>query len=120
MRELLTRIRAVLRRYEGGGATVVQGPSMAWRLALVLALLTYGAQKLGESSALVSDGIAILWPPNAIAITFLLVTPATIWPWLLLVGAAKLSLEPALGLGAPQTLIDTIEIVTVAACVRWR
>ena len=67
-----------LRLYRG---QELQRPHIAALLMLLFSLAYVLAAKLGTSTSLPPEGIAILWPPNAIVLLALLYIDRTRW-WL--------------------------------------
>ena len=87
-------------------------------LALLVALLSYGAAWLGHAIVLSKQGVSVLWPANAFLVSVLLLVPRRTWPVLIPAGLAgfiahDLQFGFAPGTIALLNLADTIEILIV-------
>jgi len=92
-------------------------------LALATALAYYFGTKLGFLLTPASTPIGTLWPPNAILLAVLLLTPTRIWVFLL-VGVLPAHLLAQLGAGVPPAgaigwfCSNAGEALVGAACIR--
>jgi two-component system sensor kinase FixL len=73
--------------------------------ALLLAAAYYFGAKLGLALTLSPHPISTLWPPNAILLSALLLSPVRSWPWFVLATfPAHLAVEHAAGIPMPMVL----------------
>src|SRR5438309_10947985 len=92
-------------------------------LALATALAYYFGTKFGYLFTPASTPIGTLWPPNAILLAALLLTPTRIWVFLLL-GVLPAHLLAQLGAGVPPATAigwfcsNAGEALVGAACIR--
>lgn len=54
-----------------------------WRFSLLIACLYFLGAKTGVYGSILVEGITIIWPPNAILLAALLVSPYRHWLWIL-------------------------------------
>jgi signal transduction histidine kinase len=87
-------------------------------LALLVTLVTYLASRLGATMVVSSLGLSVLWPPTALLVAAMLLTPRSSWLWLIpagLAGAAIENLQLGFTLGATGLFIlaNTIEFLII-------
>lgn len=79
---------------------------------------------IGLEQTITPDGIAILWPANAVLLTALLQTHRSDWPLLAFVGliafsAASLSASFPLWSVSLFALVNLLEVLIAATLIRW-
>lgn len=98
-----------------------------WRVggtALLVALAYYLGAKIGFALTLQPHPVSVLWPPNAILLAALLLTPLRIW-WVILLAAFPAHLAAQLQSSVPPTMIlcwfisNSCEALIGAGCVRY-
>lgn len=84
-------------------------PSRAWLTALLTGIAYYLGAQFGVKASIMSEGIAIFWPPNAILLTALLLSPPRRWPWhLLAIIPAEIAADvPTFSLGQALLFVAT-------------
>jgi len=101
--------------------------SFDWRvaaLALSVALAYYLGAKIGFALTLQPHPVSVLWPPNAILLAALLLTPVRFW-WVILLAAFPAHLAAQLQSSVPPTMIlcwfisNSCEALIGAGCVRY-
>jgi signal transduction histidine kinase len=92
--------------------------------ALLVAIASYGAARVGHSIVLSSQGVSVLWPACAFLVSVLLLVPRRTWPVFILAGLLgfvvndlQFGLRPAQI--ALANLADTIEILIVGLGVGY-
>src|SRR4029077_17991225 len=81
--------------------------SFDWRVActaLLVALAYYLGAKIGFALTLRPHPISVLWPPNAILLAALLLTPVRVW-WVILLAAFPAHLAAQMQSNVPPTMI---------------
>src|SRR5436189_3004831 len=76
----------------------------AWTTAVFVAIAYYLGAKLGFALTLRPIPISTLWPPNAILLAALLLTPVSWW-WAILLAALPAHLVIELNSGVPTPLV---------------
>jgi signal transduction histidine kinase len=98
-----------------------------WRVAgisLSVAIAYYIGAKIGFALTFQPHPVSVLWPPNAILLAALLLTPVRIW-WVLLLAAFPAHLAAQLQGNVPPTMIlcwfisNSCEALIGAGCVRY-
>src|SRR6266403_2151933 len=101
--------------------------SFDWRVAgtaLLVALAYYLGAKIGFALTFRPHPVSVLWPPNAILLAALLLTPVRIW-WVILLAAFPAHLAAQLQSNVPPTMIfcwfisNSLEALIGAGCVRY-
>src|SRR6266436_8583094 len=93
-------------------------------IALSVALAYYLGAKIGFALTLRPHPISVLWPPNAILLAALLLTPVRVW-WVILLAAFPAHLAAQLKSNVPPTMIfcwfisNSREALMGAGCVRY-
>src|SRR5437762_11580222 len=98
-----------------------------WRVAgtaLLVALAYYLGAKIGFALTLRPHPISVLWPPNSILLSALLLTPVRVW-WVILLAAFPAHLAAQLQSNVPPAMIlcwfisNSCEALIGAGCVRY-
>lgn len=103
----------------------IQRPGWLTGLAImaVVGLGYFAGAWLGVTQTISSDGKAIIWPPNAVALAALLLLPVHRWAWIIpAVMAAEIIADiPAFPLWAAVSfgLINLFEVFFAASLIRW-
>src|SRR5688572_3044234 len=100
---LAARERAVNREQVSVLRTMRIEPSVLWS-ALAVSVGYYLAARLGFAFTLQPHPISTLWPPNALLMAALLLTPARTW-WVLLAAALPAHLAAELQSGVPLAMV---------------
>jgi PAS domain S-box-containing protein len=92
-------------------------------LALLVGIGYFLGGQLGTALSFQPDHIATFWPPNAVVLTALLLTPShTWWPYLAVVFPAELAADALVGIGPATALgfaaANIIEVLTAALLLR--
>jgi signal transduction histidine kinase/integral membrane sensor domain MASE1 len=93
-------------------------------LIAAVALVYFGAARIGLSFAVVAEQVTVVWPPSGIAVAALLILGFRVWPgiWLGALAANALAHEPALtalGIAGGNTL-EALAAAWILRRVRFR
>jgi PAS domain S-box-containing protein len=114
---------ALLTPVPGVGLLAARGPRRAVAAALLLSAAYYGGAKVGLALTFGPNPVSTLWPPNAILLAGLLLTPPGAW-WIVLLVALPAHLVAELGGGVPVAMVlcwfvsNAAEALIGAECVR--
>ena len=105
-------------------ARVAVSRSFALAAAVAVGLAYYLGAKIGFALTFQPNPISLLWPPNALLLAALLLTPTRIW-WWLVTAALPAHLAVELESGVPFAMVigwfvsNCGEALFGAACIRW-
>ena len=92
-----------------------QQPFPFWVVAAAVASAYYVGARFGFALTLGANPISVLWPPNALLMAALLITPSREWPWLILAAfPAHLLAEHESGVPVTMILCWFVSNVTEA------
>ena len=100
------------------------GSGRVYATALFVALAYYAGAKLGLALTFDPYPVAILWPPNAILMGSLLITPVRFW-YILLLAVLPAHVLAELEGGVPPLMVlcwfasNVSEALIAATCLRW-
>src|SRR4051812_24188019 len=124
---MIPRARQVIRSEPGSWVRTPTARDVPWRsLAVTSALLSvayYLGAKIGFAFTLSPHPISILWPPNALLLAALLLTPPRSW-WLLVSAVLPAHVAVELQSGVPPAMVvawfasNCSEAVIGALCIR--